>query len=66
MNAISLTKDHWQTISRAIESCMEDHYNEIRKYAADDSGAYCEMMDEFEKLAGVRALLNQAMQQPAA
>ncbi len=66
MNAISFTNDQWATINRAIESCMEDHYNEIRKYAADDSGAYCEMMDEFEKLAEVRALLNQAMQQPAA
>lgn len=65
MNTISLTNDQWATISRAIDGSLEDHYNEIRKYAADDSGAYCEMMDEFEKLAGVRALLNQAMQQPA-
>lgn len=66
MNAISLTKDHWQTIRRAVDGALEDYYNEIRKYAADDSGAYREMMDEFEKLAGVRALLNQAMQQQAA
>lgn len=66
MNAISLTKDQWQTISCAVDSALEDYYNEIRKYADDESGAYCEMMDEFEKLAGVRALLNQALEQQAA
>lgn len=66
MNTISLTKDQWQTISCAVDGALEDYYNEIRKYADDDSGAYCAMMDEFEKLAGVRALLKQAMQQPAA
>lgn len=66
MTAISLTKDQWQTISRAVNDSLEDYYNEIRKYADAESGAYCDMMDEFEKLAGVQALLNHAMQQQAA
>ncbi len=66
MTAISLTKDQWQTISRAVDTSLEDYYNEIRKYADEDSGAYCDMMDEFEKLAGVQALLNHALQQQAA
>ncbi|MGD9788378.1 MAG: hypothetical protein AB7U30_10555 [Sulfuricellaceae bacterium] len=66
MNTISLTQDQWQTISRAVDGALEDYYNEIRKYANDESGAYCEMMDEFEKLAGVQALLNHALQQQAA
>lgn len=66
MTAISLTKDQWQTISRAVDASLEDYYNEIRRYADDDSEAYCDMMDEFEKLAGVQALLGQALQQQAA
>jgi hypothetical protein len=66
MTAISLTQAQWQTISRAVDGAQEDYYNEIRKYADDESGAYCDMMDEFEKLAGVQALLNHALQQQAA
>lgn len=66
MKAISLTKDQWETISCAVDGAMEDYYNEIRKYADDYSGAYCDMMGEYEKLAGVRALLNQALVQQAA
>jgi hypothetical protein len=66
MTAISLTQAQWQTISRAVDGALEDYYNEIRKYADDESGAYCDMMDEFEKLAGVQALLNHALQQQAA
>ena len=30
MTAISLTKDQWRTISRAVDGALEDYYNEIR------------------------------------
>lgn len=60
MNAISLTKDQQQTISRAIEYCMDDHRLAIPAHA-DDSEVLSNILDEFEKLAGVRALLENAI-----
>ena len=56
-NTIQLTNDQVKTVLCAIDGALEDYYNEIRKYANDDSGAYCSMMDTFEKTAGVKALI---------
>ena len=57
MTTLNLNNDQIKTVLCAINGSLEDYYNEIRKFADDYSGAYSDMMDTFEKLAGVKAII---------
>ena len=57
-NTITLNTVQTQAVLSAINGALEDYYNEIRHTdAAANSEAYCSMMDTFEQLAGVKALI---------
>ena len=60
MITISLNPDQVKTVLRALDGAIEDYHNEIRRSISDDEqddGAYRSMMEAFEKLAGVKAVI---------
>lgn len=57
MTTINLNPAQTQAVLSAINDSLEDYYNEIRRMDTDNSEAYCSMMDSFEQLAGVKALI---------
>ena len=58
MTTLNLNPVQTQAILGAINGALEDYYNEIRHTDAEaNSEAYCSMMDTFEQLAGVKAII---------
>lgn len=58
MTTLNLNPDQTQAVLCAINGALEDYYNEIRHTDAEaNSEAYCSMMDSFEQLAGVKAII---------
>lgn len=58
MTTLKLNPVQTQAILGAINGALEDYYNEIRHTDAEaNSEAYCSMMDTFEQLAGVKAII---------
>ncbi|WP_374342379.1 hypothetical protein [Azonexus sp.] len=56
MTTIDLNTVQTQAVLCAINGTLEDYFNEIRRTDAD-SEAYCSLMDTFEQLAGVKAII---------
>lgn len=58
MTTLNLNPVQTQAILCAINGALEDYFNEIRHTDAEaNSEAYCSMMDSFEQLAGVKAII---------
>lgn len=59
-NTINLNTVQTQAVLCAINDSLEDYFNEIRRLDSDAEGykeAFDSMMDSYEQLAGVKALI---------
>lgn len=60
MTTLNLNPDQVKTIIRALDGALEDYHKEIKRSISDDEqddGAYRSMMETFEELAGVKAII---------
>ncbi|HNQ56818.1 MAG TPA: hypothetical protein PKH27_04770 [Candidatus Desulfobacillus denitrificans] len=60
MIAINLNPVQTQAVLSAINGSLEDYFNEIRRLDSDAEGykeAFDGMMDAYEQLAGVKAII---------
>lgn len=62
MTTINLTNDQLQTICSALQANQDFFYDEIRKAVTQEE--YESMMGCYEQLAGVKAIIDQALDAP--